>query len=162
MASNNICPPVIVLVSTEDESDCDDSDLEEYSYEVESDSDLDQIYDSSSDSSDNDTSITASDAKCWKKLSAERMARPPFPFTGTAGANFIGDNEGGLLQYFEKLMDEDVNTMMVEETNRYAVQSGATSWKSVSNDEVKVFLEQFFYKGLFKSQIYKCTGLMTK
>ena len=96
-----MCPPVTVLVSIGDESDCNDSDLKEYSYEVESDSDLDQIYNSCSDSSDNDTSITASDAASRTKLSDEGMARPRFPFTGTAGANFISYNKGGFLRYFE-------------------------------------------------------------
>ena len=122
-----MCPPVTVLVSSGGESDCDDFDLEEYSYEVESDSDLDQIYDASSGSSVNDTSITASDAACWTKLIDEGMARPRFPFTETTGANFISDNKGGLRQYFEKLLEKNAITMMVEETNRYAVQNGETS-----------------------------------
>ena len=55
------------------------------------------------------------------------MAWPRFPFTGTAGANFISYNKVGLLRYFEKLMDENVITKMVEEADRCAVQSGETS-----------------------------------
>ena len=40
--------------------------------------------------------ITALDAVGWTKLSDEGMARPRFPFTEIADANFISDNEGGL------------------------------------------------------------------
>ena len=149
--ANNIRPTPVLVKRYAVLANVEESDLEESDYEdcdVESACDSDQICDSSSESSDG----PPEDAAGWTKLSDEGVSCPRFVFTGSAGVHFdfVSDDEGGLLQYFEKFMDDDTITMMVDETNRYAAQCGATTWKPVTPDEMKVFLGTIFLQSVIQ------------
>ena len=45
-----------------------------------------------------------------------------------------------MLHYFENFFDKEMIDLVVEETNRYANQSGAVNWTPVTSDEIKLFL----------------------
>ena len=103
---------------------------------------------SANDSSKDDT--PGQDAIGWTKLSDEGQSRTRFVFTGNSAIHFEEDEEGGLLQYFERFIDEELITVIVDETNRFARQWHATSWKPVTGNDIKVFLGILILQGVIQ------------
>ena len=108
--------------------------------------------DTSSDKSTGDLSEAESeenfgDCQKWQPVDDTAPAPPRFPFTGDAGATNAVPARGNELDYFN-LFFNDVIDIIVQETNRYAVQEKAQNWVNTTLDEIRVFLALVMLQGL--------------
>lgn len=124
---------------------------------MESDSDLDisesgsESSFSSLDSEDSDVEVDVlADARQWCAINnGELPPSPPrFPFLSASKINVDFDANADILQFIEIFFDEDLVTLIVNETNRYAEQymQGENSsqrlsqWHPTTNNEIRTFL----------------------
>ena len=108
--------------------------------------------DTSSDESTGDLSEAESeenfgDCRKWLPVDGTAPAPPRFPFTGDVGAINAVPARGNVLDYFNLFFD-DVIDIIVQETNRYAVQEKARNWVNTTSDEIRVFLALVMLQGL--------------
>ncbi|KAG0414573.1 hypothetical protein HPB47_008269 [Ixodes persulcatus] len=96
----------------------------------------------------------------WTKLYNEKLPppHPRFPFLVSPGMTATVQDERNPLEFFELFFDDEVIALIVQETNRYALQflakhrttdgSRAAAWKLLTAEELKVFLALILLQGI--------------
>jgi len=72
---------------------------------------------------------------------------------------FLPNNEP--VDFFCKFFNEDVFSMLVQQTNMYAAQSKIRHWNDTFFDEIKAFIAALIGTGCTKCQMSTCIGLQT-
>lgn len=119
----------------------------------ESDIDSDSTCSSESDSNNNDPFVDIP----WTNNGSPR---PPFPMTGNSGIKLQNVTSENILELFESFFSDDLISIIVKETNRYAYQfkikhnlsikkqSRVHDWTDTNSDEIKTFLGLLILQGL--------------
>lgn len=158
------------LLTFSDESNSDNSDLllEEHLYsENESEED---VY-SSSESEDDSYGDGGSEEKDRSQWDAQENVRTPFDFCGKSGQQFDvpRSSREKCLFYFDKFLDNELISTIVEQTNLYAIQyieshclkkrSRMKNWCPTNNAEIKCFMAMLILQGIVRKptlQMYFC------
>lgn len=113
--------------------------------------------DSLSHDSSSNRSVDLAGVRDWCEINPGNLPNPPprFPFTGLPSTNYIVDEEGDLLKYFNLFFDEGLVNLVTENTNNYAQQyheqhPDKAPFRPVSADELRVFLGIFILQSIVK------------
>ncbi|GFX89168.1 piggyBac transposable element-derived protein 4 [Trichonephila clavipes] len=109
----------------------------------------DEEFSSSESESDDDCLDSAGDW-CQIDVTSPLPSHPKFPFTGNPGIKVCIGDSGDPLEYFNLFLDDEMFSLIVEETNRYAESffenkeltpaSRGLKWKNANKEEMKRFI----------------------
>ncbi|XP_054918033.2 piggyBac transposable element-derived protein 4-like [Dermacentor andersoni] len=146
--------------SSSSSSDDGDSDTDVYIVSGSEDDSDDVVLSSSSDEEDDCSEANYASARQWMKIDVTNIpTRPPrFPFLAVPGKTFTISSPGDLLEYIQRFLDDELISMVVEETNRNAAEkvkgcgpcehSRVKKWVPVTEEEMWVFLGLLLLQGI--------------
>lgn len=137
----------------------DDSDTDVYLVSGSDDSDDGELSSSSGDDEDSSEANIAS-ARQWILLDVDNPpVKPPrFPFLAIPGKTFNLSSSDDLMEYIQQFLDDELISLVVDETNRKAVEtlkrsppsehSRLKKWVPVTKEEMWVFLALLLLQGI--------------
>ncbi|KAG0411436.1 hypothetical protein HPB47_011428 [Ixodes persulcatus] len=108
---------------------------------------------------DDDPDATIAVARQWSKIDINSVPPPHwFPFLGSPGKTFSVQSITDVFEYFKAFLDNDLVSLIVRESNRYAEQklnasqlsehSRLKKWVPTTTEEMRVFLPLLLLRGI--------------
>jgi hypothetical protein len=94
-------------------------------------SDTDSVSEATTDQESDSSDVSFSSIRLWREIdvSAALPPTPPrFPFTGTP-SDFTQNGSLDLMEYVNKIIDDELVNIVDTETNRYARDENIVGWK---------------------------------
>lgn len=120
-------------------------------------SDTDSVSEATTDHESDSSDISLSSIRFWREIdvtAALPPAPPRFPFTGTP-SDFTQNDSSDVMEYVNKIIDDELVNIVVTETNRYARDENIVGWKDTNSDEIRIFFSVILLQSIIKKPSYQ-------